>query len=113
MNGFQVPYRKYRNIRTEYNGRMYDSKKEAKHAATLDMMRLATDPKQKVVGYKPQVRFSLEVKGKKIGAYVADFVVVFADEHSEIQDVKGMRTPLYKWKKKHFEIQYGEKIIEY
>lgn len=113
MNNFYGSYRKYRNIRTEYNGRMYDSKKEAKHAAQLDMMRLATDPTQRVLGYKPQVRFSLEVKGKKIGVYVADFVVVFADNRSEVQDVKGMKTSLYKWKKKHFEAQYGEKIIEY
>jgi hypothetical protein len=105
-------FSKYHAIKTEYNGRTYDSKKEAAHAATLDMMRLATDEKLRVRGVQPQVRFDLTVKGKKIGVYIADFVVVFADGHSEIQDVKGVLTPLYKWKKKHFEAQYGEKIIE-
>ncbi len=105
-------YNKYHNKKTEFNGRVYDSKKEAMHAATLEMQRLAVDPKIKVVGVQPQVRFPLEVKGKKIGVYIADFVVAFSDGHSEIQDVKGVRTTIYKWKKKHFEVQYGEKIIE-
>jgi len=106
-------YNKYGNKRTQYNGRWYASKKEAEHAATLDMQRLATDSSQKVVGVIPQYRIPLEIKGIKIGTYVADFLVSFADGHQEIQDVKGMRTTIYKLKKKIFEAQYGEKIIEY
>lgn len=105
-------FSKYHAIKTEYQGRTYDSKKEAKHAATLDMMRLATNENFKVVDVQAQVRFPLEVNGIKIGVYVADFVVIFADGHEEVQDVKGVLTPLYKWKKKHFEAQHGKKIIE-
>ena len=53
-----------------------------------------------------QPRFPLDVCGVTIGYYVADF------EYCEggariVEDVKGMKTPLYRWKKKHFEVQYG------
>jgi hypothetical protein len=103
---------KYHNLRTEYHGRVYDSKKEADHAVTLDLMRLATDPSQRVESIQYQYRIPLVVNGIQIGHYVADFYVLFADGHKEIQDVKGMKTALYNWKKKHVEAQYGEKIIE-
>lgn len=106
-------FNKYHNKRTDYNGRMYDSKKEANHAAQLDMQRLASDPAQKVLKVVPQYRMNLLVNGKKVGAYVADFLVSFADGHKEIQDVKGVKTPIYKLKKKMVEAQYGEKIIEF
>jgi hypothetical protein len=29
-----------------------------------------------------------------------------------VEDVKGMRTPMYRWKKKHVEAQYGITITE-
>ena len=58
-----------------------------------------------------QPRFPLVVCGVTIGHYVADF------EYRErgariVEDVKGMKTPLYRWKKKHFEAQYGLLIRE-
>ena len=28
------------------------------------------------------------------------------------EDVKGVRSPLYRWKKKHFQAEYGRPIFE-
>ena len=53
----------------------------------------------------------LEVAGAQIGKYVADFVYIENDEEV-IEDSKGYRTPLYRWKKKHVEAQYKRKIKE-
>jgi hypothetical protein len=69
-----------------------------------------------VRGLTRQVRFPL-IAGPNItiGHYVADFVYdeqVGQDWVSRIEDAKGMRTPVYKWKTKHFSAQYGIKIRE-
>jgi hypothetical protein len=51
-----------------------------------------------------------------IGNYVADFEYEILTESGrwvvEVEDVKGFATPLYKWKKKHVEAQYGITIRE-
>jgi hypothetical protein len=47
-----------------------------------------------------------------IGKYVADFVVMDTRGQIVVIDAKGAATPLYKWKKKHFEAQYGMRITE-
>ena len=65
-----------------------------------------------------QPRFDLTVrrtlsKARKIGAYVADFKYFDMTTGAEIiEDVKGMKTALYRWKKKHCEAQYGIQITE-
>lgn len=56
----------------------------------------------------------------KIGCYRADFrymaktLSASENDHfvSVVEDVKGMKTPLYQWKKKHVEAQYGITITE-
>lgn len=48
-----------------------------------------------------------------IGEYRADFK--YHDRHTAayvVEDVKGFKTPLYRWKRKHVEAQYGVKIHE-
>lgn len=106
-------YNKYKNIRTEYKGRIYASKKEAEHAAELDLMKRAVNPAQRVIKVIPQYRMPLKINKIKIGCYVADLLVTFADGHEEVQDVKGFRTREYKLKKKIVEAIYNKKIIEY
>jgi len=56
---------------------------------------------------------------RAIGKYVGDFAFDecdHADGHRGwkgiVEDVKGFKTPLYKWKKKHVEAQYGIQIRE-
>ena len=55
--------------------------------------------------------FDLEVNGTQIGQYVADFVY-YENGQEVVEDVKGVRTPLYKWKRKHFAAHYGKEIRE-
>lgn len=103
---------KYRNVQTEYAGIKFMSKKEANYAAQLDWQKKARDPKEKVVRWVPQVPFQVILNGVKICKYIADFEVTYADGRVEIVDVKGVRTDVYRLKKKLVEAQYGIRIVE-
>jgi len=103
---------KYGNIKTEYKGISFMSKKEANYAKVLDSLKMAKLKKEKVVSYEVQVPFQVELNGKKICKYLADFKVLYADGHIEIVDVKGFRTSIYRLKKKLVEAQYEIEIIE-
>lgn len=104
---------KYRAVRTEGPGpkgtwRFYHSRKEAKFAEALHVAWLNGS----VTEWQPQVPYHLHVHGKPLGKYVMDFVVFYADPTREAEyfDIKGMDTPLSKWKRKHCELEYGIKI---
>ena len=103
---------KYGNVRSDYNGRTFASKREADTAGELDMLRKAKDPKQRVVDVEYQYRMPLVVNGLKIATYVADFKVTFFDKHTEIWDAKGMRTVVYTLKAKLVKALYGIDIKE-
>jgi hypothetical protein len=103
---------KYGNIKTEYDGYLYMSKREAQYAQQLNVLMKAKNIKNKVISFEKQVPFVIEVNGKKICKYLADFKVLYADGHEEIIDVKGMKTSIYKLKKKLVEALYNIKIIE-
>jgi hypothetical protein len=103
---------KYGNIRTSYGGRMFDSKKEANHAATLDLLKHAKDPAQQVAKVAYQVPIHCDIGGVHVCDYVADFVVTFGNGKTEVQDVKGVRTDVYKLKKKLVFALHGIEIKE-
>lgn len=103
---------KYHNIKTAYRGEMYDSKKEAEFAMLLDSLKRARDPSEKVWIVERQVPFEIVINNKKICKYIADFRVQYHDGHFEIIDVKGMKTAIYRLKKKLVEAQYGIEIKE-
>ena len=91
---------KYKARKTAYKGTIYDSGKEAKRAAELELLQRAG----KIKNLRRQVKFTLQDKfqyrGKIIRAieYVADFV--YEADGLIIEDVKGYRTPEYKIKAK-------------
>lgn len=107
---------KYRNVKTEYNGYVYMSKKEAGYAQQLDQMMKAKDPKDRVVSFERQVPYLLQESfidkdGKKHReiTYIADFVVKYEDGREEVQDIKGSKnftTDIYKIKKKILLFKY-------
>lgn len=103
---------KYRNKKTEYNGRVFDSKKEAEFARLLDVCRKASDPKDRVVLVEYQPVFPVFINGKKIFTYKADFLVAYGDGRNEVIDVKGFKTPVYRLKKKAVEAYHKIKILE-
>lgn len=101
-------YSKYGNKKTRYNGRVYDSKKEANRAMEIDLMIRSGDVKSVEV----QPSFPIVVNGKKICTYKADFKITYSDGDVVIEDVKGMRTDVYKIKKRLVEALYGINILE-
>jgi len=106
---------KYHAKKEEYNGRVYDSIKEARYAKLLDVLRGATPLNERVVSVEPQVRYDIVVNGQKICTYVADFVVTYADHHVEVQDVKSEHTrklPVFRLKKKLMRAVHGIDIFE-
>ena len=48
----------------------------------------------------------------KIGTYIADFVVIDLQGKIQVLEAKGFKTPLYKRSRRHFEAQYGLRILE-
>lgn len=91
---------KYNNIKTLYNGVLYDSKKEAERARDLDLLVSAG----RVTNLQRQIRIPLMVNNVKIGSYVADFC--YKDNYlgkDIIEDVKGVQTAVFKLKKKILE----------
>lgn len=99
-------------MKTEYNGTVFHSKKEAEYAMRLDMLKKAKGYHDKVHSYEMQIPFQITVNNIKICRYIADFRVNYHDGREEIVDVKGVRTQMYSLKKKLVEAQYGIKIIE-
>lgn len=103
---------KYRNVKTEYNGRLFHSKKEAEFARIIDSLRRAKRVEDRVFSYECQKSYAIWINGIKICNYIADFVVKYEDGRVEIIDVKGYKTDMYNLKKKMVEAYYGVKIIE-
>lgn len=99
---------KYRAVKTEIDGIIFDSKKEARHYSELKLLQNAGI----ISKIELQIKFPIEVCGKKICSYICDFQITYPDGHIEIIDVKGMKTRIYILKKKLVEAIYNIKIIE-
>ena len=106
---------KYHAKKTVVDGIMFDSKKEAARYAELKLLERAGIISQLVL----QPRFELQEGFRKNGKsyrkieYVADFM--YRDNKAEetvIEDVKGVKTEVYKLKKKLFEAKYKNLTIK-
>lgn len=98
---------KYRAEPVVIEGLRFGSRKEGERWQTLRYAEGAG----LIRNLRRQVRFPLCVGPVRIGFYVADFV--YEQGGAEVvEDCKGMRLPLYTWKKKHFEAQYQREIRE-
>ncbi len=95
---------KYRAIRTEIDGIVFASKKEAARYAELKMLERSGYITQLVL----QPKFPLLSNGQKIGSYIADFAYITKDSKQVIEDVKGMKTPVYRLKFKLFHACYPQ-----
>lgn len=109
---------KYRAVKTTVDGVTFASKKEAQRYGELKLLEQAGE----IIHLSMQPVFVLRSPGwrdyrctEDLGKYVADFQYeqnVNGVWSLVIEDVKGFRTPLYRWKKKHVEAQYGITIRE-
>jgi hypothetical protein len=100
---------KYGNKFTETGGVKFRSKKEAQRYEDLLLVEKSGD----ITGLALQVKMPIDINGRHICNYYADFVYTDVKAGKVIvEDCKGMRTPLYKLKKKLVEAQYGVTILE-
>lgn len=86
---------KYNNVKQQYNGRMYDSKLEAKFAQELDYRKEAGEIKEIIPQYKIELR---GLTGQRVCRYYVDFKVINADNSVTYYEVKGAVTFLWKLK---------------
>ena len=106
---------KYRNRKAVIDGITFDSKKEARRYSELKLLKKAG----RIENLELQPSFVLvdgyvNGAGKKIRpmTYKADFRYYDVMEKCEvIEDVKGVRTEVYKLKKKLFEERYAPLTI--
>jgi hypothetical protein len=89
---------KFHAKKTQYNNVTYDSSLEADYARTLDILRSAANPKDRVILVDRRVKYVLSLPPNEI-VYRLDFRVRYADRHTEHIEVKGFETPT--WKMKH------------
>jgi hypothetical protein len=90
---------KYRNIKTEIDGIIFDSRAEARFWRDLCMLEKAG----MISNIRRQVLYPIVWNGTKICDYIADFVYRERDKAGDtIADVKsnGTRTPAYRIKAK-------------
>lgn len=106
---------KYRNVKVVVDGIEFDSKKEANRYSELKLLERAN----KIKNLQLQPKFLLQDSFKKNGksykaiTYIADFAYYDNDlKKIVIEDTKGMKTEVYKIKKKMFEYKYNIEIKE-
>lgn len=101
------PKNKYNAKRTNVDGIVFHSGKEAARYAQLKILEKAGE----IRNLHLQVKFSIDIGGIRICNYIADFVY---DEGSAeiVEDAKGKRTDVYKIKKKLMLAVNGIKIRE-
>lgn len=95
------------------DGILFDSQAECRRYGELRLLEKA----RRIDSLKRQPVFVLYVSNGQgevsIGTYRADFSYMESGTSRQIiEDVKGHATPLYRWKKKHVEAQYGIVIRE-
>lgn len=99
--------RKYRNKKTELDGIVFDSQKEAYRFRDLRLMEKAGE----ITELERQVRFPLRVSGEEICCYIAD-ATYRKDGKLVVEDSKGVKTRDYIIKKKLMRAIHGIEIQE-
>ena len=95
---------KYHAVRTEVEGITFASRAEAARYSDLRLLERSGIITQLVC----QPKFPLIVNGAKICTYIADFSYLDQQAKLRIEDVKGVRTPLFSLKAKLFHALYKE-----
>lgn len=107
---------KFKNTKTEVDGITFASKKEAARYQELKLMEKAGQISSLVL----QPKFEIQLNGIKVCTYIADFCYNDFQKHlsgksatvAVVEDVKGVRTAVYRLKKKLVKAQYGIEIQE-
>jgi len=101
-------------VKTEHG--TFDSKKEYAYFKRLMIQKKAVNTSDRVTDIQTQVRYNIDVEGKRICFYKLDFKVRYADGRVEHVDVKGLKKgaayQVFRIKKKLVEAIYDISIIE-
>jgi len=95
---------KFRAVPVIYDGIRFDSKMEAERYRDLRLKERVGE----IFNLRVHVPFPLFVNTVHIGDYEADFVYFLGPEATServIEDVKGVLTPMFRWKAKHMAAQ--------
>ena len=113
-NSISVKQNKYHNKKVEYDGIKFDSQKEKSWYIKYKLMEQAGE----IHDLKMQVPFTLietfklQDKTYRKTIYKADFTFIDKQGKYHVIDVKGIRTDVYKLKKKLMAWKYGIEIEE-
>lgn len=100
---------KYKNTPTIIDGIRFASKREAKRYQELKLLERAGE----ISFLELQPKYKLYFQGKWMFTYIADFTYVDERTHKEVtEDAKGIKTQVYRLKKKFIEEAYGIDIVE-
>lgn len=101
---------KYGNTKVEIDGMPFDSKREAARWRELRLLERAGE----INDLRRQVRYELVPKlpGERPVDYIADFVYRDKNGNEVVEDVKGVRTPVYVIKRKLMLWRHGIRIRE-
>ena len=109
-------HNKYRAIKTKVDGITFDSKKEANRYSMLKLLQGIGA----IEHLELQPEYKVEINGRKICTYRADFRYI--DKHAKgpdgqfgamvVEDVKGVKTPVYRLKKKLVEASFPGTLIK-
>lgn len=106
---FAAPTHKYHARAVVRDGVRFDSTAEADRYAALRWLEKAGQ----IRDLERQPVFALVVNGQKVGNYRGDFAyTVVATSERITEDVKGVRTPVYRLKKKLVAALHGVAIAE-
>ena len=98
---------KYGAKKAYIDGHRFDSLREGRRYMDLKLLERAGE----IRTLRLQVPYFLHVRGEKIGKYIADFVY-WEGGKEIVEDCKGLRTPIYRWKARHFAAESGQEILE-
>jgi hypothetical protein len=98
---------KYHAQKTQIDGIIFDSKAEAARYSVLACLERNGD----IEDLRIHPVFPLVVNDQKIGKYIADFSYI-ENGREIVEDVKGVKTPVYRLKKKLVKAIYGFDILE-
>lgn len=104
---------KYGAVKTVVDGVTFDSKAEARRYVELKALRDAGE----ITHLLLQPRYGIYARPLTldpvlVAHYVGDFQYYTKDGELIVEDVKGVKTPMYRLKKKFIEAHYGIQIRE-
>jgi len=105
---YKKRFSKYQNKKTEVDGIMFDSKKEASRYLDLKLLEQLGE----IENLELQPKYEFALNKQKICTYRADFRYKEKNGQLIVEDVKGFKTSMYRLKARMMKAFYGITIKE-